>query len=425
MPDLVQDLLQQFTTAWWNSDTHRPALPATFTAQEQAAREAHLDRFTNTISAEMRAQPRTQDQRRSAQQRIMQAFATFSSSALDFQERHLDVLLHRGFPELGVGFAQMARRFDPTVAGSDVFQASRNAWTMSGLQVLLGQPIQLTPAIFAYSMLYPYSDNYLDDPNVPEATKRDFNARFARRLQGEPIAPANDHERKICDLVAMIEGQYDRGEYPQVFESLLAIHSAQCKSLELLHRAASPYEVDVLGISLEKGGTSVLADGYLVAGSLTRPQAELTFGFGAFLQIVDDLQDVEGDTRDGLLTVFSQTAGRWPLDGLTNRCFHFARRVLQSLACVEAPGAEPLKELMQRSSVMLLTNAAGAAGRFYSRLYLQELEGHSPFRFAALAARRKKLSKERVSLMRLIEAFATPTDAEFTFPEGISTSASR
>ena len=98
------------------------------------------------------------------------------------------------------------------------------------------------------------------------------------------------------------------------------------------------------------------------------------------------------------------------MDGLTNRCFHFARRVLQSLGCVDAPGAEPLKELMQRSSVMLLTNAAGAAGRFYNRSYLQELEGHSPFRFAALAERCKKLSKERVSLMRLIEAFATPTE---------------
>ncbi len=35
-------------------------------------------------------------------------------------------------------------------------------------------------------------------------------------------------------------------------------------------------------------GASVLADGYLVAGSLTRGQAECIFGLGVFLQLRDD-----------------------------------------------------------------------------------------------------------------------------------------
>jgi len=53
----------------------------------------------------------------------------------------------------------------------DIFQASRNAWTTNGLQIILGMPARLTPAIFGYSMLYPCTDNYLDHPGVSTADK--------------------------------------------------------------------------------------------------------------------------------------------------------------------------------------------------------------------------------------------------------------
>ena len=95
---------------------------------------------------------------------------------------------------------------------------------------------------------------------------------------------------------------------PQVYESLYAIHAAQARSVRLMRRDEPPYGVDVLGIAIEKGGASVLADGYLVAGSLTLPQARLLFGLGALLQLGDDLQDVEDDRAKGLATIFSQTA---------------------------------------------------------------------------------------------------------------------
>ena len=106
-------------------------------------------------------------------------------------------------------------------------------------------------------------------------TKLAFNHRFQRRLQGEDVRPANAYEATISQLVGMIESQWDRARYPQVYESLLAIHAAQARSLGLVAPGASPYELDVLGISFEKGGTSVLADGYLVAGWLTPEQARV------------------------------------------------------------------------------------------------------------------------------------------------------
>jgi hypothetical protein len=331
------------------------------------------------------------------------------------------VIKEHSLLQAALAFARQARRFDPAVRGEDIFQASRNAWTMFGLQLLMGLPVRLTPSIFAYSMLYPYSDNYLDDPTVPEGTKLAFNERFRRRLGGDHIAPANGHEQTIFALVEMIESEYRRDLFPQVFDSLLAIHQAQDKSIRLLRRNVSPYEVDVLGISLEKGGTSVLADGYLVAGDLAPDVADFMFGWGALMQLLDDLQDVEDDARAGLMTVYSKTARRsrwdavlaalsgasrsWPLDSITNRTLHFGFRVMDSLSCFAAPGSEPFKEVMRRAVTLSFAKAVGGSAGLYTPAYVVEIEQYMPFRFWFLSTG-SPFSRRQMSLRRMIETLA-------------------
>lgn len=58
---------------------------------------------------------------------------------------------------------------------------------------------------------------------------------------------------------------------------------------------SSPDADHVLALSVAKGGASLLADGYLVRGELGPGEAELCFGYGVFLQLLDDLQDVAAD----------------------------------------------------------------------------------------------------------------------------------
>jgi hypothetical protein len=302
----------------------------------------------------------------------------------------------------------MARRFDPTITSEDIYQAGRNVWTANFLQLLLGIPVRVTPAIFAYSMLYPYSDNYLDDPAIPTATKLDFNARFGARLAGEPLAPRDRHEQIISDLVGMIEGQFDRARYPQVFASLLAIHRAQVKSLQQLRRDPARQPIDVLGISFEKGGASVLADGYLVAGSLTAEQRECIFGFGVLTQLLDDLEDLPHNLANRFLTIFSQAARQRPLDTVTNHTLHLGAQIMRQLDGLGGADRGPFKDLIARSLNLLLLDAAGRSARLYPRHYLRELETHSPVRFAALRQRRKQLARQQLSLPRLIDLLAAP-----------------
>jgi len=401
----IDALTHALQALWWDCDTaDLPPLPS-LTREQQDANGAALDRFSERTMAELREPPRNADERQALQQRSLAAFGELARTALGFEQAHLDLLTTAFMPTLSA-FTQAARRFDPAISGADIYQAGRNVSILSGLQLLLGAPATLAPAVTAYSLLYPYTDNYLDDPTIPAPTKAAFNARFGRRLQGEPVDPANAHERAIYALVSMIEGQYVRASYPEVYESLLAIHRAQAKSVQLLRGSIAPYEVDVLGISLEKGGTSVLADGYLVSGALTPAQEEFLFGWGAFLQLADDLQDVQGDVRAGLATVFAQTAGHWPLDALSTRILHLGMRVLEPAASLATPAAQPLVELMQRSAVFLVLDSVGQARTLHSRAYTAEIERHLPFRFAALARARRKMARRRVSFMQLIEAYA-------------------
>jgi len=391
---------------WWRqADPAPPAFLPSYPAREQARREGHFDRYLVAVEDELRAARADPKEQAAAEERLAAAFRLFAREALDFEDRHLDLLLTGGFTETGREFARAARLFDPSISAADIFQASRNAWTTNGLQILLGLPARLTPAIFGYSMLYPCTDNYLDHPRVSKADKQAFNRRFAARLAGARLAPAERHEEQAWALVSLIESQYRRADCPEVFASLCGIQRAQEKSLDL-HHAAGAGLGDTLEIVFEKGGASVLADAWLAAGTLAPTAAEFAFAWGVALQLGDDLQDVAADARDGIRTAFSEAAGRQPLDAVTNRAFHFGARVLADLDGIGAAAPPAIKELIRTSFFMLLTGAVGEARQFYSAAYVRELESHSPFTFEFLRSRRRRFTRNRGILERLVGAFS-------------------
>ena len=401
----VRELNQYFINLWWESDagdTRLPDLGSVYPPQAQSQNEKHVLQFLDQVERLLTHPPRSREDAQAAQARLGAAFRHLAEEALGFTAAHLDLLPSQAFSDVSEEFVRKARLFDPGLSGEDIYQAGRNAWTAHGLQWLWGMPVQVTPSIFAYSLLYPYSDNYLDDPNTLVAAKFAFNERFRQRLAGNPILPANAHEKVIFDLVAMIEKQYSRSAHPAVFESLLDIHHAQSLSLNLLRRVAAPGEVDVLGLSFYKGGMSVLADGYLVSGSLNEAQRQYTYGHGIFAQLLDDMEDLEQDSQAGRLTIYSQPAGHEPLDELANHTLKFGQNVLRGLDCFEV--SEPVQELIRRGANLFLIDAISRTDSYYTESYLHAIEAHSPFRFSFLKEQRDKFFRRYGSLEKLMEA---------------------
>jgi hypothetical protein len=403
----VSELNQAYVDLWWELDTNAPVMGATYCLGEKFPREKVIEAFLNDLVKDLSDTARTRSELRSARERIMQRARLVGVSTLDFSEQELDVIERNHFAETAIDFVEKSRQFDPDISAEDIFQGGRNAWSMNLLQYVMGHPIEVTPAILAYSLMYPYSDNYLDDPTLSTETKMDFSMRFGRRLVDISVQPVNAIEEKIFDLVSMVESQYDHQSYPQVWQSLVAIHMAQTRSLALLSRPISPYEAaDVLDISFEKGGTAVLADGYLVAGDLTPEQQDFLYGYGVFTQLMDDQEDIQQDWDSGQTTIFSQTARAWPLDAVTNRLFSLGHAVQDKMDCFDAPGIDHFRSLLRRAIDLLLVDAAGQHYRFYTRSYLKQLETYLPYRFSFMRRLRKRMARRQLSLSTLIGVFA-------------------
>jgi hypothetical protein len=163
--------------------------------------------------------------------------------------------------------------------------------------------------------------------------------------------------------------------------------------------------VDVLGLTFEKGGAAVLTDGYLVAGDLNAREREFMFAYGAFTQLMDDLEDTREDLQDGVLTLFSQVAGHWPLDSITNRLFHFGRCVFQPVQDFRGKDVQTLQEMIWKCIDPLLIDFASRNPEYYSNGYLKKLENHFPFGYRGLAKSRKQLEKKQFNAMDLVKAF--------------------
>ena len=412
---LLTNALQQ----WANTETSFAFDGRTYSGAEQSANEKRMDVCLETVEDLLKGL-RTRSGRATVRERIAAAFVEFAKPTLGLDDCHIALLLDNGFATMGGHLGRYARRFDASISSEDLFQACRNAWVACGLQSLFGHSMTVTPSIFAYSMLYPYSDNYLDDAEVDSAAKRSFSERFRNRLAGRDVPPANVREEAIWELVGLIESEYERADYPSVYRSLLAIHRSQEESIQLMdgngfgrHRDERRPEqsLDVTRLVFAKGGDSVLADAYLAAGRLTAAEARFAFDWGVLLQLGDDLQDVREDAAGGIRTLFSEAMGCEPLDELTSRTFHFTQRVMAQLEELEtAPAA--LKELIGQSSYSLLIRAAGAAREFYSRPYITRLETYSPFRFAFVDRRRELLARRQDLLEKLGEVFLATEDDE-------------
>ena len=397
----VRELNQHYVDLWWKCDTGFPDLDLHYTTQVQARNEKSLLRFLDQVEHVLSNPPHSRQEAQSVKLRLGAALRCLAEEILDLTETQLDPLPADAFSNVAEEFVRQARLFDPKLGMEDIYQAERNAWTAHGLQWLLGRPVELSPSILAYSLLYPYTDNYIDDPRISGAAKRAFNERLGRRLAGERLSPAGVKEKAIFKLVAMVEEQYSRNDNPDVFESLLSIHDAQSESLHLLRENAAPGEVDVHGLSFYKGGTSVLADGYLAGGSLTERQRQYTYGHGILAQLLDDMEDAEQDGQAGRLTLYAQSAK--PLDAPASRTFHFGHRILLGLDCFEVD--ELVRALIRKGADLLLIDAIVRTDRYYTPAYLRELEACFPYRFSFLKEQRHAFTRRHGPMGKWMETF--------------------
>lgn len=392
--EMIEKLKHKYMKLWWNTNKSFPVLDEEISVKEKKMHEKITNQFTNELFSHLKQCPKNEAQRVEWKNALAAMIRNFGHQ-LGINEDAVNEDFAKELPLITHTFISNVNAFNPDMQLDKMMQALRNAWIMNLLQVLFKIKVEYTPSVFAYSMLYPYTDNYLDNNEVSFEDKKQISKLFRSRLQGEQLEPNNAYEEALFNLVGMIESQYSREAHNELYESLLCIHDAQCNSLSRNNEMSSPYEKDVLGISTEKGGASVLADAYLVNGQLSEAQVEFAFAYGVLLQLCDDLQDAKEDLNNGQMTVFSVTLEKWPLDNLTNALFDFANKIMADLYTnLEHQESDKMKTFLKKNLTLLIFEAISQNHVFYSKEYIKAIEKYVPFRMAYTRKLYKKLKKK-------------------------------
>ncbi len=391
----VGDYISHFENIWEESPVDFPLFEKTYSTNEQKERGQYFAGFQQKIKGLKPGAKMGVGKGKDPSQTFFPVFKSFLETVFDFEQQHLKVILSDAFKNVSQVFFYKAREFGPELSPENIYKGMRNVWIMNGLQQMMGIPVGISPSVFGYSMIYPYSDNLLDDPSIPAPEKKLFNIRFGRRLHGEYVLPQCHTEKQLFRLVDMLEGQYPRDEFPKVYESLYAIQQGQTNSL-LLNGTNDISDSEIQYISFEKGGASVLADGYLVAGRLEREGERALFGYGVYLQLLDDIQDIKEDLEAKTKTIFSCRPGLG-LDKYINKVIHFGRKALSEMYCFKGAEIDPFIKLMNRSIETMIIESVGVNEQYYPSEFLAEIEKHSPLCFRFLRDKRSQSKSHRFS----------------------------
>jgi hypothetical protein len=368
----IEELTRKYVRLWHALPAEIPDDIRIFTETEQRERQQRVE---DLILEMKRAGPE------SARRKIRRfAYETEGGAMSPFRSHEED------FSGASREFVEQAHAFDRRLGEKDIHQALRNFWVFNALQLMFTGHVGFQQGAFAYSLLYPYTDNFFDDREIGPGRKRAFGEWLSGRLSGDGLRVAPGVAKKVDRLLLLIEEEFPRRDHPLVYEGLLAIHDAQLGALE--RSGGQPREVEWR--SVRKGGTSVLADALLVRGWLHPWEIEFSFRFGVLLQFMDDLQDGWDDGEAKAVTLFSEGCPRSALHESVRRLIHF---LFDSFGGAGLPGrgeARQLREPMQRACIALAVEAVWQQAQRFDRGLVERIVSLSAYHPAYLASLRRR-----------------------------------
>lgn len=354
-------------------------------SRQKKENEALVQEFTHKIQKKLRQKPERKEQQEQWEQNLEQDFMAFLAreKILNLSEWMSPELLHE-FKRETKHFTDRVRAFDETLTPAQIWQALRNYFIYAMIVNMQGKEQNAGNPILAYSLLYPYTDNYIDDDRIAKPEKERYNQMIALKLKGEMTIPQNVLEEKTCRLLDMILTAYENPAKKEIAETLLQLLQAQNCSIG--QQKASVTEEQILEISMWKGSTSVLADYLFATADWTEYEKSFYLKFGFLLQLVDDLQDIEEDQKSGSHTLMTEAERRHGLEQCVNRLLWFTWNVIREFDPIN-PG---LKDFVLKYCVEISLLTAAMRPQFFSKKYLKALEPYLPFSLEFI----KKMKKQ-------------------------------
>ncbi len=361
--------------------------------------ETLVQDFSQKIQKKLRQKPKEKERLKQWEQELE---PELEQDFMDFLKReHILSLSVWMSPELLQAFkcetkrfVNKVREFDEALSLAQIWQTLRNYFIYAMIVDMQGEKQNAGNPILAYSLLYPYTDNYIDDKEIPRPEKERYNRMIALKLKGKTAMPQNPLEEKTCCLLDMILEAYDGAARTKVAETLLELLEAQNCSIG--QQKANVTEGQILEISMRKGSTSVLADYLFATKNWTEYEESFYLKFGFLLQLVDDLQDIEEDRNSGSHTLMTEAEKHRELEQRVNQLLWFTWNVIRKFE----PVNPDLKRFALKYCVEISLLTTAMSPQFFSKKYLKALEPYLPFSLDFIRKMKKQQEKQHDRLRK-------------------------
>jgi|GEM_PF-486921 len=370
----IRQLTEKYVTMWNGFPDVEPELLRRFSQRQQRENERRLETQLKLYSFHEAEQDALSPERSHFSFEVIKAIVGSSFVSGDIINDNFFTDSER----ITKRFFKDARELDSSLSHDDIHQALRNLWVFNSLQQIRGTDVVLTPSSFAYSLLYPITDNGLDSTERTPPEKEAYIHWLSQWFLGNKCAAADGWTERTAALLRMIENEYPPSEFLDVYLSLRAIHHAQAKSLFLHNVRSGSNETSLTKITIEKGGTSVLADGFLTSGMLNDAEIDSFFEYGVLLQFVDDIRDIHEDRINGHSSPFSRIADSSDLDSAARRLLFFVKHCGEKLSSLNHSHARQIKQMVEQSCTFLILESAAHHREYYSSKFIQNVERSLP-----------------------------------------------
>ena len=303
-------------------------------------------------------------------------------------KKHIPKELFSDFEQNLELFLEKTKAFDETLSPENIWQAMRNYLIYCMIVNLQGEKQNCRDTILGYSLLYPYTDNYIDKLHRKTTDKNSYNQLIRKTLMGENVTPTNFYEEKTKQLLLLVQNSYSNDFIRKENASslLLLMLEAQEKSINQIHKLGTKKltKDEILHISVYKGGLSVFID-YLFSidfdfSSVTEAEMIFYLCFGLILQLADDLQDIAEDKKNHSQTLMSYAKTKDQLEHTVNRLFHFTHTCIANFS----PRNTQLHTFTLQNCELMLLAAIAKNAKYFSKVYLEKIEQHLPFSISFL-----------------------------------------
>lgn len=364
-------------------------------SEQKRENEVLVQDFSQKIQKKLRQKPKEKERLKQWEQELE---PELEQDFMDFLKKEKILSLSEWMsPELLQAFkcetkhfVDRVRAFDETLSPAQIWQTLRNYFIYAMIVDMQGEAQNAGDPILAYSLLYPYTDNYIDDKEISKSEKERYNRMIALKLQNETVTHQNPLEEKTCCLLDMILGAYDGAAKTKVAETLLELLEAQNCSIS--QQKADITKEQILEISMRKGSTSVLADYLFATKNWTEYEESFYLKFGFLLQLVDDLQDIEEDRNSGSHTLMTEAEKHQQLEQCANQLLWFTWNVIRKFE----PVNPSLKRFALKYCVEVSLLTAAMSPQFFSKKYLKALEPYLPFSLDFIKKMKKQQEKAKL-----------------------------